>query len=214
MSADGPLLGAECKEAHRFRWNEAVGPDDRDPRQIGEGPCGTIHQPEQKYRSNKYCAWLLCKTCSLRLQYVPAVGAPAAYVSLGPTPSTVSRVLRRLEDVDPQHITGNMVRGLIREEQGKDQAQHQSQGSTPAPSNSKSSPKTTLKPKAKPKGKTGPKPSSAPSKASGTATTQAAAEDSSDSDNPALARWSILLRRFLKYWTEIEVVAMDQDPSL
>ena len=209
MSADGPLLGAECKDQDRFRWNEAVGPDDRDPRQIGRGPCGTVHTPEKKYRSNKYRAWLLCQTCSLRLQYVPAAGAPAAYVSLGPTPSVVTRALNRLEGVDPQNVNGNMVRGLIREEQGKDQAQ----SSTSTPSNSKAgaSPKATLKPKAKPKNRSGPKPSAATgtSKAGGTATTQEVAEES-DSDNPVMARWSILLRRFLKYWTEIEVVRMDE----
>ena len=119
MASDGPILGAECKSQECYRWAEGIDPDDRDPRTLGLGPCGYKHTPEKKYRQNPpFCAWLWCRTCSLRLHYVPKEGAPAARKSLGPTPSVVTRVLERLEE-EGGPVTGNRVRGMIKEEQGK-----------------------------------------------------------------------------------------------
>ena len=119
MVCSGPLYGKHCTGEDLVNWADSFEADDRDPRTKGEGPCAGKHDPEAKYSSNTFGAWLTCSRCALRLHYAPKAGAPAAHVALGPTPATVSKVLEMVKDYPD--VTANVIRGLIKAEQGRAQ---------------------------------------------------------------------------------------------
>jgi hypothetical protein len=49
--------------------------DPRDPRAMGEGPCGTEHTGKQK--GNQWARWTECSRCCLRMGYIPYTHSPA-----------------------------------------------------------------------------------------------------------------------------------------
>ena len=49
--------------------------DTRDPRAMGEGPCGTDHTPKET--GNQWARWTDCSRCCLRMEYIPYTHAPA-----------------------------------------------------------------------------------------------------------------------------------------
>ncbi len=68
-----------------------------DPRLLGEGPCGTLHElksegpqevPNVSIHGNQFGRWVDCKVCALRLGYWPRVGARGRPAG-GPPPATV-----------------------------------------------------------------------------------------------------------------------------
>ena len=48
--------------------------DTRDPRAMGEGPCGTDHTPKET--GNQWARWTDCSRCCLRMEYIPYTHAP------------------------------------------------------------------------------------------------------------------------------------------
>ena len=62
MSVVGPRYGATCLRPEAVKWEEALEPDDRDPRILGEGPCNLIHEAKAKYDQNAMGVWLVCRT--------------------------------------------------------------------------------------------------------------------------------------------------------
>ena len=68
-----------------------------DPRLLGEGPCGTLHElksegpqevPKVSIHGNQFGRWVDCKVCAVRLGYWPRVGARGRPAG-GPPPATV-----------------------------------------------------------------------------------------------------------------------------
>lgn len=81
---------------------------DDDPRLLGEGPCGTLHElksegpqevPNVSLRGNKFGRWVDCKVCALRLGYWPRVGARGRPAG-GPPPDTVRAAFAVLREVE------------------------------------------------------------------------------------------------------------------
>ena len=192
MSVVGPRYGATCLRPENVRWNEALEPDERDPRILGEGPCHHLHEARAKYEQNQFGAWLLCRTCAVRLHYVPKRGASQKEISLGPTPEVVRAVIAELGNTPVDQIDFNRFRGMIKTEQGRQQAAR-------AAATSKAAPKTVLKAKSKAPPKA--RPSSAPEY---DLSSEAPPEE--ESDSPTLDRWNILLRRLLRQQAEIEAM--------
>jgi len=65
--------------------DSAVQQDQRDPRVLGQGPCGRSHEqplpldlrenlPYLKWSSNQYGRWADCQRCAVRLLYYPRQG--------------------------------------------------------------------------------------------------------------------------------------------
>ena len=122
MSVVGPRYGATCYRPEAVKWTEALEPDERDPRILGEGPCHQIHDARAKYDQNQYGVWLICRTCAVRLHYAPKKGAPQNTISLGPTPEVVRAVIAELGSTPVDTINANLFRGMIKIEQGRQQA--------------------------------------------------------------------------------------------
>ena len=190
MSVVGPRYGATCLRPEAVKWEEALEPDDRDPRILGEGPCNLIHESRAKYEQNQFGVWLVCRTCAVRLHYAPKKGAPQNTISLGPTPEVVRAVIAELGSTPVGQIDFNRFRGMIKTEQGRQQAAR-------AAATSKAAPKTVLKAKSKAPPKA--RPSSAPEY---DLSSEAPPEE--ESDSPTLDRWNILLRRLFRKQLEIE----------
>ena len=190
MSVVGPRYGAICRHPEVVKWQEALEPDDRDPRILGEGPCNQMHEPMAKYNQNQFGVWLVCRTCAVRLHYAPKKGAPQNTISLGPTPEVVRAVITELGSTPVDKIDFNLFRGMIKIEQGRRQA-----------ARAKAKSKTDPEPVLKAKGKAPPKarPSSAPVYDLATETPR-----KEDQDSPTLDRWNILTRRLLRRQAEIE----------
>ena len=190
MSVVGPRYGATCTRPEAVKWEEALEPDERDPRILGEGPCNLIHTAKAKYEQNRFGAWLTCRTCAVRLHYAPKKGAPQNTISLGPTPEVVRAVIAELGNTPGDQIDDNRFRGMIKIEQGRRQAAR-------APAKSKAASETVLKAKSKAPARA--RPSSAP-----VYDLSSEAQSKEDSDSPTLDRWNILLRRLLKRQSEID----------
>ena len=102
------------------------GPDERDPRWQGLGPCGREHKPEPKWCSNAWAMWSNCEKCALCLEKVPFKSAPASSWSNGPTAATVAAALKELEeDKKWNACTASMFRGYLKAEQAKHQKKGQ-----------------------------------------------------------------------------------------
>ena len=216
-----------CSKAETFDWTALVEMDPRDPRLMGRGPCGAKRVPEAKYRTNQYCAWLLCSRCSLRLAYVPGLQAPGAYVSMGPTPEVSERCLEEIRDIPPKEIDGNMMRGLIRMHEGVIQASRRSSATRPeagSPSTARpearvtSTANPTTAPRAKdpPKNrvfKARPKPTNraSSSRAPITSPPTSLSEVDQDSDNVAMDRCKIVILKYVKRMSELEAMIMEPE---
>lgn len=77
----------------KFDFNRRTTADPRDPRMLG-APCHGSHTEASCYRGspsgqNKWALWRGCEVCKLRLEYVPAFGAPGCYRQSGALPSDV-----------------------------------------------------------------------------------------------------------------------------
>ena len=192
MSVVGPRYGATCLRPEAVKWEEALEPDDRDPRILGEGPCNLIHESRAKYEQNQFGVWLICRTCAVRLHYAPKKGAPQNTISLGPTPEVVRAVIAELGILPVDQIDFNRFRGMIKAVQGRHQAAR-------AAAKSKAAPETVLKAK----GKATPKarPTRAP-----VYDLSSEAQQEEDADSPTLDRWNILLRRLFQYQAEIDAM--------
>ena len=79
-----------------------------DPRLLGEGPCGTVHElksegpqeaPNVSIHGNQFGRWVDCKVCALRLGYWPHVGARGRPAG-GPQPATVRAAFAVLRGAD------------------------------------------------------------------------------------------------------------------
>ena len=187
MSVVGPRYGATCLRPEAVKWEEALEPDDRDPRILGEGPCIMIHESRAKYEQNQFGVWLIYPTCAVRLHYAPKKGAPHNTISLGPTPEVVRAVIKELGSTPVDEIDFSRFRGMIKAEQGRQQAEAAAKTAV----KTKADPKAVLK--AKSKASFRARPSKAP-----------VYDLSEDADSPTLDRWSILLRRLFRQQLEIE----------
>ena len=190
MSVVGPRYGATCLRPEAVKWEEALEPDDRDPRILGEGPCNLMHESRAKYEQNQFGVWLICRTCAVRLHYAPKKGAPQNTISLGPTPEVVRAVIADLVLTPVGQIDFNRFRGMIKIEQGRQQVDK-------AAAKSKAASMTVLKAKSKapPKSRLRKAPEYDLS---------SEAQPEEDADSPALDRWNILLRRLFRNQLEIE----------
>ena len=212
-----------CNQEAKFDWLNMLEADRRDPRTLGEGPCGRRHLAEQKFRTNRWCAWLTCSRCALRLTYAPAKDAPTNSIAMGPTPETVRKALAELGDSP----TANTMRGLIRKHQGKKQA---STSSTATPSSAcQAEPNEYKEPTAKSKSKPSvqrsrktpaARPSTAPntSAPSSRAAPQDAAQEPEEDDEEKgwdknVDRWGIFVRKALRLQATLESMMM-VDPDL
>jgi hypothetical protein len=65
-----------AKSKYKLDHSRKMGPDDRDPRHLGEGPCQT-HRP--KGFKNHWGEWQDCVRCAVRLVYIPYEHASAQY---------------------------------------------------------------------------------------------------------------------------------------
>ena len=133
MSVVGPRYGTTCTRPEAVKWEEALEPDDRDPRILGEGPCNLIHTAVAKYQQNRFGVWLTCRTCAVRLHYAPKKGAPQNTISLGPTPEVVRAVIAELGNTPGDQIDDNRFRGMLKIEQGRRQAARAAAKSKEAP---------------------------------------------------------------------------------
>jgi len=77
-----------------------------DPRLLGEGPCGSLHElksegpqevPNVSIHGNQFARWVDCKVCALRLGYWPRVGARGRPAG-GPPPDTVRAAFALLRE--------------------------------------------------------------------------------------------------------------------
>ena len=201
MSVVGPRYGATCLRPENVRWNEALEPDERDPRILGEGPCHHLHEARAKYEQNQFGAWLLCRTCAVRLHYAPKKGASQKEISLGRTPEVVRAVIAELGNTPVDQIDSNRFRGMIKIEQGRRQTDR-------ATAKLKAASETVLKAKlgaaatdfCKPTAKA--RPTSAPRYHD----LSSEASPKEDPDSPTLDGWNILLRRLLRQTAEIEAM--------
>ena len=81
--------------------------DPRDPRAMGEGPCGTEHTAKQK--GNQWARWTECSRCCLRLDYTPYIHSPATSARTE-NPKNVRDALRELwgaqiwQDMEAKHM--------------------------------------------------------------------------------------------------------------
>ena len=205
MSAVGPRFGATCLRPEAVKWEEGFEPDQRDPRILGEGPCGQMHEAKPKYEQNQWGVWLICRTCAVRLHYAPKKAAPQNTISLGPTPEVVRAVIANLTPGD--QIDYNRFRGMIKIEQGRRQAARAKARACASTPGEDRAPKTA--PTSKGTGSTSKaRPSRAP-----TYDLSSQAPQEEDENSPALDRWSILLRRLFRSQLEIEAM-MEQDSEL
>ena len=205
MSLVGPRYGATCLRPEVVKWEEALEPDDRDPRIAGEGPCNLIHESRAKYDQNKFGVWLICRTCAVRLHYAPKKGAPQNTISHGPTPEVVRAVIKKLGNTPVDQIDSNRFLGMIKIEQGTRQAAMVAAAMAAAKARSakaRSAPETVLKAKSKAPAKARPNSASEYDLSSET-------QPKEDTDSPTLDRWSILLRRLFRRQLEIEELMMD-----
>ena len=192
-----------CHLEGKFDWDNMLASDPRDPRSLGEGPCGLGHSPERKYRTNRWCAWLTCSRCALRLTYAPAKDAPTNSIAMGPTPETVRKALGELGDPP----TANMMRGLIRKHQGEKQAstpaagpagscQEEARAHTEPMAGSKGRPSGSQRRNA-PVTRPSPADPSAPGPRASPQVTVPEPEDIEE-DNKNVDRWEILIRKALR----------------
>ena len=74
----GTMTKKEKSKKAAAPLNEAakVGPDSRDPRYKGSGPCGALHK-EFVTGGNQWGTWKHCAKCDLRMEYVPRANTPA-----------------------------------------------------------------------------------------------------------------------------------------
>ena len=190
MVVEGPRHGTTCLRPEAAKWDEALEPDDRDPRILGEGPCHLIHEARVKYDQSQFGVWLICRTCAVRLHYAPKKGAPQNTISPGPTPEVVRAVIAELVLTPVDQIDFDRFRGMIKIEQGRQQVDK-------AAAKSKEASMTVLKAKSKapPKSRLRKAPEYDLS---------SEAQPEEDADSPALDRWNILLRRLFRNQLEIE----------
>ena len=88
-------------EDDKFDWSREENVDLRDPRWAG-APCNGSHTPAAFYKgspsgSNGHAMWIGCKTCRLRLRYVPTYGATGRYRKSEPLSADVKETVTRLE---------------------------------------------------------------------------------------------------------------------
>ena len=216
MGVVGPRYGATCLRPEAVKWEEALEPDDRDPRILGEGPCNQIHVSKAKYDQNQFGVWLSCRTCAVRLHYAPKKGAPQNTISPGPTPEVVRAVIGVLWNTPADQVDSNLFRGMIKIEQGRRQVARAAAKSRAFPEKVPSAvpltPRTLaehtemmrahqdLLGKARSKAPPTARPSSAPVYD----LSSPEAQPKEDTDSPTLDRWNILLRRLLRRQAEIE----------
>ena len=73
--------------------DRAMPMDPRDPRSLGEGPCGVEHR--QRVGKNQRGQWAGCRVCGLRLQYIPYKHEPAQFTKTD-NPENVREALAEL----------------------------------------------------------------------------------------------------------------------
>ena len=119
-----PELSGHLRE--QVDWPRRQEADPRDPRWLGQGPCGFNHEPERRWSSNKFAIWSKCAKCALRLEAVPLKGSPGAHHK-GPLAQTVIAALEKARQREMWNtLDGNQMRGLIKEVEGQNQAARRS----------------------------------------------------------------------------------------
>ena len=75
--ASGKTTRTKLKATDNYELDPArlLSVDTRDPRAMGEGPCGTDHTPKET--GNQWARWTDCSRCCLRMEYIPYTHAPA-----------------------------------------------------------------------------------------------------------------------------------------
>ena len=204
MSVVGPRYGATCLRPEAVNWEQALEPDERDPRILGEGPCNLIHEAKPKYEQNQFGVWLICRTCAVRLHYAPKKGAPQNKISLGPTPEVVRAVIAELANTSVSRINCNLFRGMIKTEQGRQQSAKKEAAKSEAASSAASS--TVLRAKCKAPPKARPPWRTPVLYRPPEYDLSSEAQPEEDPDSPALDKWNLLLRRLFKRQLEIEAM--------
>ena len=90
-----------------------MGPDIRDPRMSPDvWPCHNKHTPQ--VGNNRYARWKECVTCGVRLEYVPAMDAPAQSAQTN-LPQNVTEALHRLRSGGHQanDLTARIVKAQV-----------------------------------------------------------------------------------------------------
>ena len=87
-------------DTNRFDTDRMCGPDNRDPRLLGD-PCQGTHDPAPPGRgsptgSNAHAYWVACARCQLRLLYVPSYGAHGLTRAAGPLPADTEAKVKDL----------------------------------------------------------------------------------------------------------------------
>ena len=86
MSVVGPRYGAICRHPEVVKWQEALEPDDRDPRILGEGPCNQIHEPMAKYNQNQFGSGWFARPAPSASTTLPRRGRRRTRYRLGQLP--------------------------------------------------------------------------------------------------------------------------------
>jgi hypothetical protein len=75
--ASGKTTRTKLKATDNYELDQErmISVDTRDPRAMGEGPCGTDHTPKET--GNQWARWTDCSRCCLRMEYIPYTHAPA-----------------------------------------------------------------------------------------------------------------------------------------
>jgi hypothetical protein len=88
------------------------GPDARDPRFLGEGPCGRHHK-SYRQGSNAWGEWKFCSKCGLRFLYVPYEHAPGNSTEVL-EPELVQRALLVMRKYDVwEDMTSTVMRRVV-----------------------------------------------------------------------------------------------------
>ena len=89
-------------DTYELDQTRTIDMDPRDPRALGEGPCGLEHTGKQT--GNQWARWTECSRCCLRLEYTPYKHSPTTSTRTE-NPKDVRDAMRELSEA---HIWENM----------------------------------------------------------------------------------------------------------
>ena len=89
---------AEAFQA-KLDWSREEGPDPRDPRTLGQGPCGKEHGSPRTIWRNQYGEYQDCPKCALRMKSIPNKDSSATR-HRNDTSGNVRQALKLIRDAD------------------------------------------------------------------------------------------------------------------
>ena len=102
------------KNKTQFDHTRAMTMDERDPRTRKETwPCFGTHA-NMSTSNNRFAQWTECSKCALRVQYVPAVGAPGQSTRTDLTMNVTEAIQKlRAEGWEAEEMTGSAMKAAI-----------------------------------------------------------------------------------------------------